>query len=400
MFDTNTNYWLTIEPYTYVYICNNEVVLFNTLNGALLEYSNAEIIKLLEEVLSGDNLSVSLLKGDMLNNSDIFHFVCDIRENFMGDIIDIKYSNKKPIQFISSANLLPTNLKATDEILFGNILYENLTSYLDELTLSICGSNILDDFTKQTWLYKSTSENSNDIFMSFNEIKKIGLRVRGTSISKIRVVGSNISAHPNIVEIVDFFKTLPVTVEYIQNGNCMGFLKSDFINTIIIDMKFDEFEYYEYTDKILYLFVVTSDSDLQRLEPILEKIHNYKILPYYTADNLDFFINNVFLNKEDLINIPQRLQDIYSKQFINLNNFGKFFVSVDGHVYSNLYKSSLGLIEDMTLKDLVYKELSSKDAWRNIREISPCMECLYRWLCPSPSNYEIALNKENLCNIK
>lgn len=30
----------------------------------------------------------------------------------------------------------------------------------------------------------------------------------------------------------------------------------------------------------------------------------------------------------------------------------------------------------------------------------PCVECCNRYLCPSPSNYETALNKPNLCNIK
>lgn len=31
---------------------------------------------------------------------------------------------------------------------------------------------------------------------------------------------------------------------------------------------------------------------------------------------------------------------------------------------------------------------------------NPCNACIYQWLCPSPSNYELAIGKPNLCHVK
>lgn len=39
-------------------------------------------------------------------------------------------------------------------------------------------------------------------------------------------------------------------------------------------------------------------------------------------------------------------------------------------------------------------------SWFNIRNQPPCNSCIYQWLCPPPSNYEIAIGRPNLCHVK
>jgi len=46
------------------------------------------------------------------------------------------------------------------------------------------------------------------------------------------------------------------------------------------------------------------------------------------------------------------------------------------------------------------KEMLDNTAWRKIRNDYPCCDCIYQWLCPSPSNYELAIGKPNLCHVK
>jgi pseudo-rSAM protein len=54
---------------------------------------------------------------------------------------------------------------------------------------------------------------------------------------------------------------------------------------------------------------------------------------------------------------------------------------------------------DDDIRNLIYRELMEGKSWLRIRNQAPCTECLYQWLCPSPSNYEIVTGKPNLCHI-
>jgi pseudo-rSAM protein len=71
----------------------------------------------------------------------------------------------------------------------------------------------------------------------------------------------------------------------------------------------------------------------------------------------------------------------------------------DGKVYENVNMESLGTIYD-TPYSLIYREFTEGKSWLNIRDQKPCTDCIYQWLCPSPSNYEILIGKSNLCHVE
>jgi pseudo-rSAM protein len=71
----------------------------------------------------------------------------------------------------------------------------------------------------------------------------------------------------------------------------------------------------------------------------------------------------------------------------------------DGYVYANVNDLHLGIINDSPYS-LVYREFIDGKSWLNIRKQAPCADCIYQWLCPSPSNYETVIGKPNLCHIK
>lgn len=191
---------------------------------------------------------------------------------------------------------------------------------------------------------------------------------------------------------------MPLKVEYIQDiNNC----EYDYITSIVLDIEQLKSGNFRINNSLTYLFVVESDKDIDYLQSFLEgnQLEHYEIIPYLVNDNLAFFEKNVYINKSDIENEPQKLNDIFAKQFINLNNFGKLFVAVNGEVYSNLFTSSIGLFKE-SFKDVIIEELSSDESsWRNIRKKRPCSDCIYQWLCPSPSNYEQAIGKPNLCHV-
>jgi hypothetical protein len=46
------------------------------------------------------------------------------------------------------------------------------------------------------------------------------------------------------------------------------------------------------------------------------------------------------------------------------------------------------------------EESAISDGHNTIRNQTPCDDCVYQWLCPSPSDYEIAISRPNLCHVK
>jgi len=147
---------------------------------------------------------------------------------------------------------------------------------------------------------------------------------------------------------------------------------------------------------------VFSENDHIELSTIFEDIsenHSINFVPLYNNHNLSFFESNIFIDENDLDTMDLTKNDIFMRQALNITDFGKLTVMPDETVYANVNNPPLGTIDNSTYS-LVYKEFMGGKSWLKIRDQSPCTECLYQWLCPSPSNYEIAIGKPNLCHVK
>jgi pseudo-rSAM protein len=83
-----------------------------------------------------------------------------------------------------------------------------------------------------------------------------------------------------------------------------------------------------------------------------------------------------------------------------MHYFGKMAIAANGHVYADVNKKPIGSIKE-PIEDLLCRELVSGESWRYTRyEVKPCKQCRFKLLCPSPSGYESAIGKQNLCHIK
>lgn len=61
------------------------------------------------------------------------------------------------------------------------------------------------------------------------------------------------------------------------------------------------------------------------------------------------------------------IQDFFSRQVVNLNDFGKINILPNGDVYANLNQPKLGNIYDNTIYELIEKEINTGQSWFNIR---------------------------------
>lgn len=97
---------------------------------------------------------------------------------------------------------------------------------------------------------------------------------------------------------------------------------------------------------------------------------------------------------QDILAAPIDRKTIFRHRTLNDNFFGKLTIYPSGEVYANVNCSVLGNIQDSSLKELLYKEITEGNAWLRIRgNEKPCNQCVNRDLCPSISNYELVIGK-------
>lgn len=156
--ERTNDYWFMIEPYVHINIANGYMLLYNTLDKETIISNNEKVINLLEELLQDENCGVTILKNEQYRQNDIHSFITNLREKYMGDIIDISLSKGKPIQilphtnfcnkrnekynFIKNANLLHflnEIIIHLDHILDQDKLIDYLQSMPDNITYSISG---------------------------------------------------------------------------------------------------------------------------------------------------------------------------------------------------------------------------------------------------------------------
>jgi len=67
-------------------------------------------------------------------------------------------------------------------------------------------------------------------------------------------------------------------------------------------------------------------------------------LPYYSGENFEFFRDNIFLSKDDILGSKPDQRQVYSRQVLNEHSFGKLYVMPSGEVFPNLNGEPLGSV--------------------------------------------------------
>jgi uncharacterized protein len=159
---------------------------------------------------------------------------------------------------------------------------------------------------------------------------------------------------------------------------------------------------YQQIQNVKFHFFIEDEVQYRAVNEFIDRfdLENINIVPIYTGKNDSFFTDNIFLEKEDIFSSIIDLRQIFRNQKLNSNDFGFLTVLPNGDVKANINREKLGNVYENPILELLYKELIENTAWRKIRNQGVCKSCLYQFLCPSPSNYEIVIGKPNLCHIQ
>ena len=349
--ERTSDYWFMIEPYVHINIANGYMLLYNTLDKETIISNNEKVINLLEELLQDENCGVTILKNEQYRQNDIHSFITNLREKYMGDIIDISLSKGKPIQilphtnfcnkrnekynFIKNANLLHflnEIIIHLDHILDQDKLIDYLQSMPDNITYSISGD--LKHIAKFDKLV--------DFLNQYNSSKKIICNYINFAIPAS--VCKNIFLYKIHIHFPIDIKQLIITTQSLKDQNNLFELIFDIAS---LD------DYLKILDNVALSYQIIEEYQIDK----------YQFNPIYTGYNIDFFKENVFLKKSDILSTSMSIKDFFIKQMINNNDFGKINIMPNGDVHSNINYPALVNICTHSIFELIQKEIEEGKSW-------------------------------------
>lgn len=374
------DYWFTIEPYVYINILNKKALLYNTLDGKYIKTFNLKIIQILEEILCEKNCGVALLPQYVYDDIEIKTFINELRSKFMGDIIEVSLSEGKPVQILPYLNYKDLHK------------YKHQFSSLENLLQTLCEITIyLDDTVNVKALIEYLQSFS--LNLTYN------------------IIGDwkNI---PNGNLLIDYLGQISYS-NYIQCSYTYiplleSSLKKNFSYQVYVSFPVDHFlmnSSYAFLNHqeipFQYIFQVTSLDDCNEVATLIEKydIQKYQLKPLYTKDNISFFKGNIFLTEKDILSTKVNMRTIFRRHIINENDFGKLSIHSNGDIYANVLHRKLGNINTDSIYQIIKKEIEIGESWLRIRNQKPCCDCLYQYICPSPSDLDFVIGQLNLCTV-
>ena len=403
-------YWLVILPHIYYVQKNKQGLVYNTQTGEYMQIHSKKILNLLEQMHEKTNLGVICIGETILEQTEINVF---IKESVLKNIFIITQmieGQPKPIHLMPVLNLQREVEKLKKEE--GRTLGENIFHYLSDITIYLNNSCVFDcagcgDYFNQ-FFHCSKSFNTENI--DFDLLKRFFKHLTISYIRRLAITGGNIFLYPYFSELINFLhkeKIFSIFGIHYRNIDMKKIkLLNDFAIELFVTFPIEE----KFVKKIISLskqnnttiiFIISSEEDYRKAEIIISQyiLKNYSIRPFFNGENHTFFKNNVYLTKEDILRTTISQRKIFSRQKLNTNFFGRIHLFPNGDIKAHPFKEVIDNCQQELLVKIIEKELITNTAWRIVRDKEPCNNCIYQYLCPSPSEYEWVINKNNLCTV-
>jgi pseudo-rSAM protein len=401
-------YWIYLEPYTFLFQKDGSALLYNTFSGKSITIEvNPDIKPIID---AWNNLYCAEISEAQLKNKKIASLTRKIRNSFSGDIVEVRTGYNSPVILQPILNFQKNNERLGAE---GFSIGDNVLKNLSSLVLYLNGAcNRNCQYCGKYFKQITCCTKNNNNALSPKKIEPILSFLVSSNLTQLHVLGGDLLSIPNIFDFVSLFNNLSAKKIYHSNLLNVNLKMIDIVQngTLKILCVFPiKRNYFEEVLKIIsssnisvqWVFIITSKKEYFEAEHISRSLggKNVTIKPVFTENNSLFFENYIYLHQDDINNIKLNKRQIFANQCINVNEFGTITIFSDGHVYGNINFPPLGKI-DTDLRGLIYSELETGTSWFRIRNQAPCNKCVYQWLCPPPSNYEIAIGRPNLCHVK
>lgn len=398
--------WLYLEPFVHGVVKNNHVLLYNTVNKKHLIFNdNNEIAEIVEHLIDPSNGYVYAITNNQQQSPLIRKFIDQLRKKYMGDLYQPEWSASRPF------NLTPEPIVKKGEQKLKHKLHE-ITFHLN--TRADNNLKIFKDAAKQFTFPIYSAGPSMEL--PIEVIQSVANQITTLPFATINFTGSNIFTSATLEKLSAIFKgtsfRLKFHIPLFQLGKDQKILlkKFDWLS-IYITFPIDPEKYEilrdllqnkEASKRIECYFIIQDGTDVDMaigLTSDLSITHTF-FKPFFNGANMQFFKDNVFIYAEDLQASQPSQKQIFSRISMNENDFGKLIILPDGSVFANMNDEPLGNVTVDSIETLIQQELSSGKSWLRRRTVvEPCKNCIFHFLCPPISNYEIFLNRFNFCHI-
>jgi pseudo-rSAM protein len=412
----NKKYWLFLDGHTHCFVKDHEVLFYNSLNGKVLKNSNPKIIELGKQLLSKENLHVIEIDQEAIAVPDIAQFITNLRGEFMGDLIDTALTKEKPVQMMPMVKL-DRDIKYLQEHPMRSV-GDFLMNYLSELNIFLNG-DCQQDCSICSYAYRQshccTKKEGQEI--SWEKLQLFLMEAATSTILNFNLYGGNILQYSHLKELTEVLNESPATkklhIHYsnlLKADNLNLFQKPGYEIKLIVPVNNDADQLsqalqmgQQYGLNLSVIFFIESEEDYLATEQKIKSlsIENYSISPLFNGNNSAFFEENIFLEEQDICESKPSSKDIYAREKINTNFFGKLFLLSNGDIHANVNHEKLGVLGQDTLAQILYSEMETEKSWRQTRAlVKPCSDCAFEKLCPSISPYEEVMERYNMCHIK
>jgi len=409
----NKNYFLQIEPFVHINLKNNSCIFYNTLNKENVIINNSLILNFITELLDKENFRILECK-QLLSDKVFIDFVETIKRKQMGNIIVQENKKNKPIQ-IPPDIIIDNDISAFKED--EPKLIDDIRHYIHKINITINNGM----FSNQKKLYFNYYKQFDSPLYDDDKYKELPLDkiihffdTLDYLPQQIIINGGNIFSYNNFEKLISYLNKKETLIIYqidindfvLNKGKINIFNKDNSLLRIYINSMEEVVKLEKIQDlaNISYHFIINSIDDFKDFNKVVEKlkIRNYSFNPYYNEKNINFFMNNIAVNFDDIISQNENINTIESKAKYNPKLFGNVYIDNFGHIRLHPTSSSIGKISD-NLYLQIFKEFvhNKKNVWFLTRnDVEPCKNCNFALLCPAISGYEIYSGKYNFCTIK
>lgn len=399
-------YWLSLFPDTFLWIRQEKGYIYNSINGRGVRFENVGTIAGLTAVLEDIDALYRVKIGEKeLNIPEVKKWVKELVDTGCGRLAPDDGRHKCPVS-------MRPELRIQDDIEYYQWEYRqhidgNIIHNLHELVFYVNGSRYGDASVYRQIRYPLPEEVGEANVEQMEAIVASGLR--SELLSTISLVGNiwNYSAYTRLLSylkstgkyiilyVVD--KDAEMNAEELEKWKGENICFHIWVTEEEVSQRL--FNRWKESEYVVFDFKVGSEQEYEQAEIYRENygLRNTEVLPVYTGDNFSFFRDHLFLTPEEIEEFVISKREIFLRQTLNIYHFGKLYVLPEGDVYANLNDPQLGRVEE-PLHDIVYREMTEGKSWFRIRDGKTCRECLYQWLCPSPSNYELVMGKSCFCH--
>jgi len=403
-------YWFFLESHVYVSIKHNVMLLYDTHTGKDLHVVSLAGIKLVNKIYEDGNLGcIELAQSDVVD-SEIQSFIDAVVANGMGELLNQQGHAIKPVVLLPILSLNLDVEKFKDKENVDLFLARDISKYLLDVNIVLNNSCQQQcehclNYCKQ---FFCCSKGESQECMSRDSLTNLLRQISYYPVRTINITGGNVYLYQHL----EVFNTLSGDgkkvfnfyihyLNYQQNRYIDNQNVHLIINTPVDTSKLREVHSLTNGKDAKYHLVVESEEQYGELESAMAEIgiEDFEVHPYYNGRNIKFFEDNVYLSEEDIVASTISMREIFRNQKLNANSFGSLFFLPDGKIKANLNEREIGNLDNDSIIDVINKEMLQNTAWRQVRSSKPCCNCVYQFLCPPTSNYERALNRQNLCNI-